>query len=100
MEKTINGLKVKVNIPEGKSFCGFYTIDNKDGTYTIFGQCDKNTGMVTTDGYEIVDVFVEGSQANSENSSDVPLALNEANELLKDKYTDIYDYPNSDDTNG
>lgn len=59
MKKTIKGLRVKINIPEDKVFVGFYVIDNKDNTYTIFGQCDKNTKGITSDGYELVDVINE-----------------------------------------
>jgi len=49
MEKTIKGLRVKINIPKNNVFCGFHIIDNKDETYTIFAIYDIGYDVMTID---------------------------------------------------
>ena len=56
MKKTIKGINVKVKIPEGKEFVGFYILKRGEENYTLFAQCDICPGMITTTGYEFVDV--------------------------------------------
>ena len=90
MEKKIKGLIVKINIPKSKVFRGFHTIANKDGTYRIFGICDADTNMITTDSFEFVDVFSVKKCKTKKEMSLTKRQISKANTWMKKhkKYID------------